>query len=91
MHEPGEMMISGDRGDGRTPEALASELLAFEREITARRPARVRLEDSSDSCLAAALVAAKLLVPLEASAAATDPATVNGRLIAQLVQIHSPG
>lgn len=64
--------------------ALAAALVAFEADAEANRPGCVLLCDDSEASLAAALVATKLLIPIEALAAACDPATANGRLLAQL-------
>ena len=48
-------------------------------------PERVLLADDSDAALAAALVASKLMIALDAEPAASEAASPNGRLIAQLV------
>ena len=68
------------------PQASISEfadlLRSFEESFSREAPERVVLADDSDAALAAALVAAKLLIPLEADA--SPAASVNGRLIAQL-------
>jgi hypothetical protein len=72
--EPAEPSIAG----------LAALLVEFERSLDEVRPDRVLLADDSDRALAAALVATKLLIAVEAGPAARDPATANGRLIAQL-------
>jgi hypothetical protein len=63
---------------------LAGLLLEFERALTADRPERVVLADDSDEALAAALVAAKLLIEVEATPSARATTSPNGRLIAQL-------
>lgn len=63
---------------------LAALLVELERSLDEERPDRVLLADDSDRALAAALVATKLLIAVEARPAARDPATANGRLIAQL-------
>ncbi len=78
---------AGPPGAGEDPTSsapLARALLAFEAEIEAARPERVLLLDDSDEALAAALVATKLLIPVDAEPGARQPATANGRLIAQL-------
>ena len=49
------------------------------------------LADDSDEALAAALVAAKLLIELEATASASATTSMNGRLIAQLAGGSTPG
>jgi hypothetical protein len=73
-------------------EALADLLVSFERSLTAERPERVVLADDSDASLAAALVAAKLLIPLEAMPAATETASANATVIAQLATAYTaPG
>lgn len=69
--------------------ALAKALVALERRIESECPESIVLADASDSALAAALVAAKLQVPLRATAAATDPASTNGLLIAQLAGTYT--
>lgn len=79
-----ELVVSSAGPEPASVAGLADALRAFERRIEAERPGLVRLEDDSDASLAAALVAVKLLIPLEASPAASDPATTNGRLIAQI-------
>jgi hypothetical protein len=63
---------------------LAALLVELEGSLVQSRPDRVLLADASDRALAAALVATKLLIAVEASPAARDPAAANGRLIAQL-------
>ena len=68
---------------------LARELVEIEAEMIARQPQRVVLADDSDASLAAALVAAKLLVPLVAVAAATQPSGGNGPLISQLAEAYT--
>lgn len=70
--------------------ALARALLAFEAEFEAERPARIVLTDASDASLAAALVAAKLLIPLGATAEATASGEANAALIAQLADAYTP-
>jgi hypothetical protein len=69
---------------------LAELLLEFEASLGAERPERVVVADDSDASLAAALVAAKLLIPLEAMPAATEVASDNGRVIAQLATAYTP-
>ncbi len=81
------MITSDEPGD--TGAGLARHLVAFEAEFAAQRPARVVLGDASDAALAAALVAAKMLIALEALSAATDTTALNGRLIAQLVSTYT--
>jgi UDP-N-acetylglucosamine 2-epimerase len=62
---------------------LSGALVALEEAFEADRPEAVVVADDSDVALAAALVATKLLIPLEAGAgAATD--SPNGRVLAQL-------
>jgi hypothetical protein len=75
-----------DAGAAAAPGApgLAGLLRHFERAVEADAPELVVLEDDSDAALAAALVAVKLLIPVEARPRATEPASVNARLIAQL-------
>jgi hypothetical protein len=63
---------------------LASLLVELERSLSADPPDKVVLADASDDALAAALVATKLLIAVEAAPGAIDPQSSNGRLIAQL-------
>jgi hypothetical protein len=69
-------------GDAATAR-LTGALVALEGAFEADRPETVVVTDDSEIALAAALVATKLLIPLEATAeAATD--SPNGRVLAQL-------
>jgi hypothetical protein len=68
---------------------LASLLVELERSLSADPPDKVVLADASDDALAAALVATKLLIAVEAKPGAIDPRTSNGRLIAQLATYTS--
>jgi UDP-N-acetylglucosamine 2-epimerase len=63
---------------------LAAALVALEAEFEVTRPEAVVVADDSEVSLAAALVATKLLIPLEATAAATTAESANGRVLAQL-------
>jgi UDP-N-acetylglucosamine 2-epimerase len=63
---------------------LADLLRSFEKSFSRQPPERVVVADDSDTALAAALVAAKLLIPLEARVSASQAATANGLVIAQL-------
>ncbi len=72
-----------------TSAPLARELTRFEADALGRKPERVVLADDSDAALAAALVATKLLIPVEAVEAAMSPSTANGRLIAQLADAYT--
>jgi UDP-N-acetylglucosamine 2-epimerase len=58
-------------------------LVALEEAFGAERPEAVVVADDSEIALAAALVATKLLIPLEATAAAASDSP-NGRVLAQL-------
>ena len=69
--------------------ALPDALRALERRMLDERPERVVLEDASEAALAAALVATKLGIPVEATTAASGASTVNGRVIAQLVASYT--
>jgi hypothetical protein len=71
---------AGDAATGR----LASALVAFEAQFEAERPESVIVADDSEVALAAALVAAKLLIPLEATPEAIAADSPNGRVLAQL-------
>ncbi len=77
---------SAEAGDERpgSSAALARLLVELERELERERPARVLLADASDASLAAAIVAAKLLIPVERAAGIERDAGVNARLISQL-------
>jgi hypothetical protein len=68
---------------------LARLLVEFERSLSADPPDRIVLADASDDALAAALVATKLLIAVEARPDALDLRTSNGRLIAQLATYTS--
>jgi len=65
-------------------------LTAFEERFEADRPEAVVLTDDSDAALAAALVALKLLISVEAAPGARDAPTANGRLIGQLAGTYTP-
>lgn len=69
--------------------ALARALVSFDAEVSGRRPISVLLADDSDAALAAALVATKLGIPVAATGVASDPSSVNGRLIAQLAEAYT--
>ena len=78
---PGDDAL-GDDGGSTAP--LAHALLALEAELSAIAPERVVCGDDSDAALAAALVAAKLELGVDATPAAREDRSANGRLIAQL-------
>jgi len=83
---------SEPRGEGEPADSsapLARDLARFEAEALVRRPESVLLADGSDAALAAALVAAKLLIPLAATEAAMRRSSANGRLIAQLADAYT--
>jgi hypothetical protein len=80
---------SSDAGP-RSSAPLARALVAFEAEVESARPDAIVLADDSDAALAAALVGAKLLIEVGATADATRPASSNGRLIAQLAGTYTP-
>jgi hypothetical protein len=85
----GARLVKGS--DGVVSNAGLAELLVeFEASLGSKRPERVVLADDSDAALAAALVAAKLLIPIEAMPAAIDAASDNGRVIAQLATAYTP-
>jgi hypothetical protein len=69
-------------GDAATAR-IAGALVALEGAFDAERPEAVIVADDSDVALAAALVATKLLIPLEATAQAASDSP-NGRVLAQL-------
>ena len=95
VEDPGlsELIVKGAQraSEGTSIDGLAALLLEFERTLSADPPDRVVLADDSDEALAAALVAAKLLIELEATASASATASMNGRLIAQLAGGQAPG
>ncbi len=66
---------SGDAATAR----LAAALVALEQAFEAERPEAVVVADDSEVALAAALVAAKLLIPVEATAAATTDSPERAR------------
>lgn len=84
--------VSPPAGDdqARATAPLAHALMAFEQRFEADRPEAVVLTDDSDAALAAALVALKLLIAVEAAPAARDAPTANGRLIGQLAGTYTP-
>jgi hypothetical protein len=87
-----DLVVAAQAGDPETSiSGFAALLVGFERSLSADRPTRVLLADDSDQALAAALVASKLLIPLQATADASRAASTNGRLIAQLVATYTPG
>jgi hypothetical protein len=63
---------------------FANLLRSFEESLSRGSPERVVLADDSDAALAAALVAAKLLIPIESRARASRSSSANGLVIAQL-------
>ena len=69
--------------------ALARALVAFEQDASGQQMEPIVLADDSDAALAAALVGSKLLIPVLAGPAATDPPTANARLIAQLAAAYT--
>jgi hypothetical protein len=69
--------------------SLARDLVHFETAALDRRPDAIVLADDSDTALAAGLVAAKLLIPLQATEAARTPSSANGRLIEQLADAYT--
>ena len=86
----GVRVIEGGGPEPVSTAELADLLLAYEASLSEERPERVVLADDSDASLAAALVAAKLLIPLEAMPAASEAASDNGRVIAQLASAYTP-
>ena len=68
------------------PASLSEALIALEERLSTPGEAVLDLGDDSELSLAAALVAAKLPLPVAATAAAADPRTTNGRLLAQLAE-----
>jgi hypothetical protein len=63
---------------------FAGLLRSYEHTLSADPPDRVVLADDSDAALAAAIVASKLLIPLESTVNASEVANPNGALIARL-------
>jgi hypothetical protein len=64
-------------------------LIELERELDVDRPAAVLVADASDAALAAAIVAAKLLIPVVAAEPARAGDGVNSRLISQLAPAYT--
>ncbi len=82
----------GDPTPDHSVQPLAAALVAFEQALQADRPELVLLADDSDAALAAALVATKLLIPVEAIEGAAAGSGVNARLISQLAATYTlPG
>jgi UDP-N-acetylglucosamine 2-epimerase len=77
------MKIVVDRNFEGAQAGIAAALIALESQFEASRPDAVVVADDSDAALAAAVVAAKLLIALEATpeARADSP---TGRVLAQL-------
>jgi hypothetical protein len=72
-------------GASRVPTLeFAGLLRSFEHALSDDPPERVVLADDSDAALAAALVASKLLIPLESRVDASESPSANAALIAQL-------
>jgi hypothetical protein len=69
--------------------AMPDALRGIERRLLEERPDRVVLADASDAALAGALVATKLGIAVEATTAASEAPTTNGRLIAQLAAAYT--
>jgi hypothetical protein len=86
----GDFVVSGDGAGAISTAELAELLIELERSLSADPPDRVVLADDSDRALAAALVAAKLPVPIEVDVTPTDRPSVNARLIAQLAAAYTP-
>jgi len=81
---------AGEDAEDGSSQPLADALVGVEGAVEADRPAELVLADDSDAALAAALVAAKLLIPVGAVAEATRGGSVNARLIAQLAPTYNP-
>ena len=79
-----ELIIESEGAAELSISEFAGLLRSLEESLTRDAPERVVLADDSDAALAAALVASKLLIPLEATDDASQPASANARLIAQL-------
>jgi hypothetical protein len=86
----GVRLVEGNDAWAVSNAELAELLVEFEASLARERPERVVVADDSDAALAAALVAAKLLIPLEAMPAATEAPSDNGRVIAQLATAYTP-
>jgi hypothetical protein len=69
--------------------ALAAALTAFEADALGQQPDEVVLADDSETALAAALVATKMLIPVSAAPLASTRSCANGRLIAQLASAYT--
>jgi hypothetical protein len=83
-------VIDADGAHELSTAEFAERLVSLEQHLTRARPEAVVLADDSDASLAAALVASKLLIPLEAMPAAIEAPSDNGRVIAQLASAYTP-
>ena len=79
-----ELVVEAVGAAGVSTSEFAGLLRTYEHALAAEPPERVVLADDSDEALAAALVAAKLLIPLSARMDATQAASANGAVITQL-------
>jgi hypothetical protein len=79
-----EFIVESDGSPGVSTPEFAGLLRSYEETLSREQPERVVVADDSDSALAAALVAAKLLIPIESRLDASRPASANGQVIAQL-------
>lgn len=83
--------VPGASAQEASSAGLAEALVALEARFDAERPERVVVTDDSDPALAAALVAAKLGIRLEATPDATGEPSDNARVIAQLAGTYTAG
>jgi hypothetical protein len=79
-----EFIVESDGPPGVSTSEFAGLLRSYEEALTRDEPERVVVGDDSDAALAAALVAAKLLIPIESRIDASGAASANGLVIAQL-------
>jgi len=79
-----ELVVEAIGAPRVSPREFAGLLRSYEHTLSADPPDRVVLADDSDAALAAAIVASKLLIPLESRVNASEAANPNGALIARL-------
>ena len=79
-----EFIVESDGSPTVSTPEFAGLLRFYEEALSRDEPERVVVADDSDAALAAALVAAKLLIPIESRLDASGPASDNRLVIAQL-------
>jgi hypothetical protein len=79
-----EFIVESDGSPRVSTSEFAALLRSFEERLSREQPGLVVVADDSDDALAAALVAAKLLIPVESRVNASQLASANGLVIQQL-------